>query len=34
MSGGDLRHHIALRKGEHAAARQAAARRCSDAVRF
>jgi hypothetical protein len=34
MSGGDLRHHIALRKGEHAAAQQAAARRCRDAVRF
>ncbi len=34
MSGGDLRHHIALRKGEHEAARQAAGRRCHDAVRF
>lgn len=34
MSGGDLRHHIALRKGEHAAVRQAAARRCANAVRF
>ena len=28
MSGGDLRHHIALRKGEHEAVRQSAARRC------
>lgn len=34
MSGGDLRHHIALRKGEHEAARQAAARRCNNAFRF
>jgi hypothetical protein len=33
MSGGDLRHQIALRKGEHEAARQAAARRCH-AARF
>ena len=28
MSGGDLRHQIALRKGEHATLRQALARRC------
>lgn len=28
MSGGDLRHQIALRKGEHEAVRRAAARRC------
>lgn len=34
MSRGDLRHHIALRKGEHEAARQAAARRCYDVARF
>lgn len=34
MSGGDLRHQIALRKGEHAAARQAANRRCLHAARF
>ena len=34
MSGGDLRHQIALRKGEHEAARQAAAGRCNNAVRF
>ena len=33
MSGGDLRHQIALRKGEHEAARQAAAGRCNNAVR-
>jgi hypothetical protein len=34
MSGGDLRHQIALRKGEQEAVRQAAARRCLNAVRF
>ena len=34
MSGGDLRHQIALRKGEHDAAQQAAAARCARAVRF
>ena len=28
MSGGDLRHQIALRKGEHAALQQLLARRC------
>jgi hypothetical protein len=28
MSGGDLRHQIALRKGEHAALRHTLARRC------
>ena len=28
MSGGDLRHQIALRKGEHAALRQVVAKRC------
>ena len=28
MSGGDLRHQIALRKGEHAAVRHMMARRC------
>ncbi|MBD0274096.1 MAG: hypothetical protein ICV73_19475, partial [Acetobacteraceae bacterium] len=28
MSRGDLRHEIALRKGEHAAVRQTLARRC------
>ncbi len=28
MSGGDLRHQIALRKGEHAAVRHVVARRC------
>ena len=28
MSGGDLAHQIALRKGEHAAVRQVVARRC------
>ncbi len=28
MSGGDLRHQIALRKGEHAALQQLVARRC------
>ena len=33
MSGGDLRHQIALRKGEHAAVQHAVARRCH-AVRF
>ncbi len=33
MSGGDLRHQIALRKGEHAAMQQTVARRCH-AVRF
>jgi hypothetical protein len=33
MSRGDLRHQIALRKGEHEAARHAAARRCH-AARF
>jgi hypothetical protein len=34
MSGGDLRHQIALRKGEHDAAQHAAAARCVNAVRF
>ena len=34
MSGGDLRHQVALRKGEHAAVRSTLARRCPDAVRF
>ena len=34
MSRGDLRHQIALRKGEHAAVQQAANRRCLHAVRF
>lgn len=34
MSRGDLRHHIAFRKGEHEAARQAAAGRCHGAARF
>ncbi len=33
MSGGDLRHQIALRKGEYAAVQQTVARRCH-AVRF
>lgn len=33
MSRGDLRHEIALRKGEQAAVRQTVARRC-DAIRF
>ena len=33
MSGGDLRHRIALRKGEHAAVRSTVARRCH-AIRF
>jgi len=33
MSGGDLRHQIALGKGEHAAIQHAVARRCH-AVRF
>ena len=28
LSGGDLRHHLALRKGEHAAVRGTIARRC------
>ena len=34
MSGGDLRHQIALRKGEHATVQQAANRRCLHAARF
>ena len=34
MSGGDLRHQIALRKGEQAAVRSTLSRRCPDAVRF
>ncbi len=34
MSGGDLRHRIALRMGEQAAVRSAVAGRCPDAVRF
>jgi len=33
MSGGDLRHQIALRKGEHAAVRSTVTRRCH-AIRF
>jgi hypothetical protein len=34
MSGGDLRHQIALRKGERTAVRSTVARRCPDAIRF
>jgi hypothetical protein len=34
MTGGDLRHQIALRKGEQAAVRSTLFRRCPDAVRF
>ena len=34
MTGGDLRHQIALRKGEQAAVRSTLSRRCPDAVRF
>ncbi len=34
MSGGDLRHQIALRKGEHGTVQQAANRRCLHAARF
>ena len=34
MTGGDLRHQIALRKGEQAAVRSTLYRRCPDAVRF
>jgi hypothetical protein len=34
MSGGDLRHQIALRKGEQVAVRSTLSRRCLDAVRF